>query len=193
MAGTEQHYSSLALRSLDERLAPGAALQVLDLGQASGANIEFYSKFARNMFVEDLYWTITQERADGPVKAKKLAERITSIPNGTKVDLICCWDVFNYLSAGEIAEVSEFLSQYCHAETMLLALMHTKPEMPVKPLTFKIRAGCAVAWEEVSPERRPAPCYTKRFLERSLPHFSRQRSLLLRSGLEEQLYQGRGS
>lgn len=187
----EKLFSSVALRSLSERFAAGAKLQVLDLGKASGANIDYYSKFARNMYVEDLFWTVSQERESNALKAKRLVERINSIPPQTKVDIICCWDVLNYLSSEELQEVSDFLSRYAHKETLLFALMHTQPEMPEQPSLFKIKGDCVVSWEESAEGKSAAPGYTKRFMERVFPHFVRQRSVLLRSGMEEQVYQAK--
>ncbi len=186
--GIEQRYSSRALRSFVESASSGAGLQVLDLGQASGATIDFYSRFARQMYLEDLYSTVVQERAVRPIKADNLLERLSSLPVEAKLDLVCCWDVLNYLSAEEMMEVSCALSRFCHEGTMILALMHTSLEMAEQPLTFKIREECQVDWEAAEVKRRAAPCYTKRQLERTLPHFVRARSVLLRNGMEEQVY-----
>ena len=188
MIATHNSYSSLALRSIEERLVSDKNLQVFDLGRASGPNIEFYSKFARNIYVEDLLWTVVQERSSQPVKAKRLFERLSSVPDHARFDLICCWDILNYLSPAEMLEVSQFLKHFSHEKTVLFMLTYMRPNMPDTPSVYKIQAGSCIIYETNSDITIPAPGYSKRQLDQMLPGFKRTRSVLLRSGMEEQLY-----
>lgn len=188
MTAVQNSYSSLALRSIEERLASDKNLQVFDLGRASGPNIEFYSKFARNIYVEDLLWTVVQERTSQPVKAKRLRERLTSVPENARFDLICCWDILNYLSPQEMIEVSQFLKHFSHEKTVLFMLTYNRPHMPDTPSVYKIQGGSCIVYELSSELTVPSPGYSKRQFDQMLPGFKRTRSVLLRSGMEEQLY-----
>jgi len=188
MGSSQKSYSSLALRSIEERIASDNTLQIFDLGRASAANIEFYSKFARNIYVEDLLWTVVQERTSQPVKAKRLRERLTTVPENARFDLICCWDILNYLSPAEMLEVSQFLKHFSHENTVLFMLTYIRPEMPDTPSIYKIQGDSCIVYENSSELNIPSPGYSKRQLDQMLPGFKRTRSVLLRSGMEEQLY-----
>ncbi|MBN8547896.1 MAG: hypothetical protein J0M12_01130 [Deltaproteobacteria bacterium] len=185
---SRQSYSSLALRSVEERLVSDKSMQVFDLGRASGANIEFYSKFARNIYVEDLLWTVVQERESQPVKAEGLFKRLTSVPEQARFDLICCWDVLNYLAPAELLEVGQFLKHFSHEKTLLFMLTHNRAVMPDTPSVYKIQKDTCIIYEVSSDGTVPSPGYSKRQLDQLLPGFKRTRSVLLRSGMEEQLY-----
>lgn len=188
MTDSRTSFTSLALRSIMERLPSDGSAQVLDLGRASGANIEFYSKFARHIYVEDLFWTVRGERSSEPITVDALRERLGSVSSDARLDLICCWDTLNYLSPNEAAEFAAFLRPLTHAGTMLYAVMHTRPKMPMEPFIFKIQPECRIIYERSVLGNTEAPCYTKRHIERMLAGFKRSRSVLLQSGMEEQLF-----
>jgi hypothetical protein len=184
------NFSSLALRSIEERLAKGSGLQVFDLGRASGSNIDFYSKFSKNIYIEDLLSTVVQERGTQPINARNLFARLTSVPPNAKFDLICCWDIINYLAAEEIVEVGNFLGHFSHENTLLFMLVHMHAAMPEKPASYKIESEQGRIYVSAEEKQVPCPAYSKRFLDQHLPCFKRSRSVLLRNGMEEQIYHG---
>lgn len=188
MAPKQSSYSSPALRALRERFGDGHEFEVFDLGPSSGSNIEFYSTFARFIYVEDLYGTVDEERARGRITVEKLRGRMTSVPQSAKLDLICFWDIINYLTPEENAVVAEFLAPFCHENTAILVLMHSRGEMPAAPVTFRIKENNQVVWDSVPGAVTSAPIYSKRHIERMYPFFKRERSVLLQCAMEEHLY-----
>src|SRR5690606_28073064 len=105
------------------------------------------SKFARHIYVEDLFWTVCGERTAEPLTVDVLRERLGSVSEDARLDLICCWDTLNYLTPAETAEFAKFLRPLTHPGTMLYAVMHARPKMPMEPLIFKIQPECQIVCE----------------------------------------------
>ena len=70
------------------------------------------------------------------------------------------------------------------------ALIWSQPRMPLAPARFRILEPGRMA-VEAGPAVRECPRYTHRDLERQLPGLRVQRSMLLRSGVQEYLFQAR--
>src|SRR5262249_45315681 len=60
-----QGHRSLALTALFEEFRRGRKLQVLDLGQAIGSNVEFLSQFGCKIYIEDLYAALASRGVGG--------------------------------------------------------------------------------------------------------------------------------
>jgi hypothetical protein len=184
-------FHSQALSILLERLHTERKHHVLDLGAASGANVDFFSGFRCKIYVADLFRALSSEPispagADGAASA--LFERLLPYEDGTRFDAIVAWDLFNYLKADVLSHLAGRLRGFCRRGTVMFALGWGRAEIPVEPVRFRIGEDRRVTYDVSSPDTRACPRYAPREMERLMPGFRISRSFLLRNGLQEYVF-----
>lgn len=185
----EGQYRSLGLKAWFDQLGPAAAPSVLDLGPASGSNLNFFHEMGARMHVADLYRSLTEsgERSrEDPAIFHRACERMLPDPSQASFDLILTWDLLNYLSEQEIHTLARHLRAYCTERTFLFALVSIRHQLPAHPLSFQILEPGLLSYSVPSQILRPCPEYKEPHLLRLLGGaFQVQRCFLLRHGYKE--------
>lgn len=184
-------HKSLAVQALLDELRGEGGRRVLDLGAASGVNVEFLSQFASRIQIEDLYGSLTaagfpRESAEGDETAPFAA--LLPFPEGTLFDIVLVWDLFDYLDRANIVALVRHLYAHCDRGAYLLALCSTLKEIPMQPIRFRLVDRHALRYERESEGMRPAPRYTPRDFTHMLAGFRVQHSFLLKHGVQEYLF-----
>ncbi len=186
-----ERFSSLALGNLLAPLRSDGKHYVLDLGPASGSNVEFFSGFRCKIYVADLFDAPASKPAaeakQGRVHPHQLHRQLV-IEDGTHFDIVLAWDVLNYLKATALVELFGQLRQFCRQGTMVHALIWGRREIPAKPMRFAITDDRHVTYEVSSPVTRTNPRYAPREMERLMAGFHVSRSYLLRNGMQEYIF-----
>ena len=133
--GESQTYSSLALDVLFHQLRQQRNYNILDLGSAFGANVDFLSQFSRRIYIEDLYQTLISFNFFSPedgVNYADVFEYLLPYRRETCFDVILAWDLFNYLEPPEYLHLTRHLSKYCRTDSFLFALISTHKHIPVE-------------------------------------------------------------
>jgi hypothetical protein len=174
---------SRGLESLLAGWPPSSGPRILDLGTASSAKLDFYRRFDARIRVESLWSTLSEALA---VKHSRPPQLMTSSP-GERYDLVFVWDLLNYMEPRLLRAFSPTLHSYCHGETLLFALVWTRPAMPSNPMQFNFLDGENMSIPPSGASQREAPLYTQTDLSRHLPDFRVDQSFLLKMGLQEYL------
>ncbi len=182
---------SLGLEALMESLHADRKYSILDLGQAVGANIEFYSRFASRIRIEDLYQTLVEsrffERGEDPPDETVLG-RIMSFPSGERFDIVMSWDLLNYLTPDELKVLLKCLNPFFTGGTLFFALISTLKEMPAYPRNYRILDAATLQYCAGSTETRACPRFAPRELSLLMSDFRIHNSYMLRNGMQEYVF-----
>lgn len=184
-------FKSLGLKALLQALMEDRKYNTLDLGRASGSNVEFLSRFSSKIRVEDLYETLAAakffERGEEPFD-ESVFGRTLSIPAHERFDIILSWDLVNYLKHEEIRALVRYLESFCAQGTFLFTSCSMLKEIPAVPMTFKILDSETLAYTADSPEMRPCPRHTPRDIGFLMSPLRVHSSFILRNGMQEYVF-----
>lgn len=186
MDGSVHH--SLALKHVVRRFRALGGSRVLDLGPATGRNVQFLSTFISKLFIADLSGTISSQAGrSGLDRAKldRILKRDLPTASDSPIDLVFAWDLFNYLDREQVTMLGGHLARVCGRDSLVFMLISNKPEVPELPGRFLMLDPETLRYENQSKRNRPTPGYKEPDLERLLPAFEVETSFLLRSGLQE--------
>jgi hypothetical protein len=184
-------YRSLALNTLCRQFRPERRYKILDLGAAFGANVDFFSQFSCEIYIEDLYQTLTSFDffpPDDELGYADVFEYLLPYRLETRFDVILAWDLFNYLEQEEYLHLTRRLSEFSRPGSRLFALISTRKHIPDKPINYKIVDRESVLYEGTSTVLRPCPRYEQSEIQRLMPSFRVTNSFLLRNGVKEYIF-----
>ncbi len=185
-------YRSPALKALVARLPDEAAYSILDLGAASGANIEFFSRFRCRIQIADLPDALAGEELRSLLRSDPEAAFRRILPVGREpFDVVLAWDVFNYLDRDQIRRLATELARLCRPAGLMLAFISTAKEIPEAPGDFQIADEQTVLWRPRTAARRPSPRLAPAEVERLIAGFGVVHSVLMRHGVREYLFERR--
>ncbi len=190
-------FGSLALPAIMERFGGRDDCRVLDLGPSFGANVEFFSRCASRVFIEDLYRTLaalhqphqqSHQDADGPLCCP-LFDALLPYRDEKPFDLILLWNLIDYLQRDDIRRLSDHLATISRRGTLLYALVSTRSRIPETPDDYKIADDNSLIALPTAAAQRDGPRHSQVRLLELMRKFRVQRSFLLRSGLQEYLFE----
>jgi hypothetical protein len=182
-------YKSLGLNALLDFVRESGKYAILDMGQALGVNVDFWSRYPCRLYIEDFYRSYREVQA-----ARSEGANTVVLPDplflsaGTVFDFILAWDLLNYLSLEEIDALIGRLRPYCRPGTFLFTLVSTQAEIPAEPSIFRIIDRERMAYESRAHKTRPSPRYHPKDLARRLAPFEVSSSFLLRNGIQEYVF-----
>jgi hypothetical protein len=182
---------SLALNAILQELRADKRYTILDLGPARGINVDFWSQSAGRLYVEDFYRTwLSSVSLPLPeeVTYQEVFEKLLPYPEGTRLDIILTWDLFNYFDPMQNESFVRYLGRFCQTGTFLLALISSLHHIPAEPTTFKILDRDRIIYEVSSSETRPCPRYQARDIAKMMVGFKVFNSFILRNGIQEHLF-----
>lgn len=163
---------------------------VLDLGRARSGTIELFSRFRCRLDVIDLPASLEHlPDPDEPAEVSRWIDRLLPATGGERVDLVLCWNLLNYLSPALIEALGARLAERSAPGARLHALIeYSAKQMPARPLSFSPEDEEIGADHPLGTATIAAPRYTPKALEKRLPGFSSERTMLLGNGMQEFLY-----
>jgi len=182
-------YKSLGFNTLLDFLRMDGKHSILDLGQALGVNVDFWSQFPCRIYIEDFYRSYREAAGSSPVASKEsLISALLPIGAGTSFDIILTWDLLNYLNQEELDVLIRCLTRWCRPGTLLFALISSHAQIPEEPNTFRILGRERMICETRTQRTRPSPRYHPKDLARLLTPFEVSSSFLLRNGIREYVF-----
>ncbi len=165
---------------------------MLDLGRGFGSNIEFLSRFATRICVEDLYHTLASlglpfsgdKRVYCPVYETLLPYR-----DQTRFDVILAWNLLDYLDRDDIRRLSARLAAICNPGALVYAMISIRPKIPETPANFKIIDEQNLVYQQTAVAQCDGPRYTQVKLLEWMSQFRVKRTFLLRNGMQEYLFE----
>lgn len=187
-------FRSLGLEVLCGDLREDRRYHILELGEAQGPNVEYFSRYRCRIFVEDFYRCVAslppQTEDDEPLTAADMSGLLTHERN-VRFDFILGWDLFDYCEANIITALMKHLRGYCRKGTMLFMLTSTREEIPSTPAKFTIGRDNHLAYVPRSAETIRNPNYTPLAFEKMMTGFTLLHSFMLRDGMQEYIFTSR--
>jgi hypothetical protein len=180
-------HRSLALAALFDEIR-GRRVNVLDLGSAVGANVDFLSHYGCKLYIEDLYASLasrTSSEEEGGLAGPEFFAEFLAVPEDTRFDVVLAWDLFNYLHRKELACFGEQLRRYTLPGTLLFALVSYHKQVPAQPYRFKILDEKHLIYDRRTAAERPSPRIVPSEITSLLKGFRVDRSFLLQHGIQE--------
>jgi hypothetical protein len=185
-------YRSPALNALLSRLSDEGAYNILDLGAASGANIEFFSRFSCRFQIVDLPDALASEKVRSMLDTDPAAAFRRILPvDRDPFDVVLAWDVFNYLTRDQLRCLASDLAWLSRPGALMLAFISTAKEMPAQAGDFRIADERTILWRPRTTEMQPSPKLPPADVERLIAGFAVVHSVLMRHGIREYLFERR--
>ena len=179
---------------LFERLISGLDTErrqvVLDCGAARSGTVALFSAFRCRLDVFHLAELLPQlhKEEDPAHRQHLLADRLHN-PRPEPGQLALCWNLLNYLQATEIETLADLLaSRLAPGAFLHLLIEYSSPHMPASPGHWVPDARGRLHADQPETEEVRSPRYSLRALERLMPQFRPERSMLLGNGLQEHLF-----
>jgi hypothetical protein len=164
-------------------LAKHVQPRVLDLGSASGSNVNFFARFGSRLSLVDLRSQLAGG-ARSPVASTLLSalrlERATD-----RYDLVLAWDLFDYLAPDQLELLGARLSELSEPATRLFCFLSYRADIPQRPRMYWLQSDQIIVGEDAGGPLRPSPRLKEQQLVRALQGFEVENSYLLRNGLQE--------
>ncbi|RFF28596.1 MULTISPECIES: hypothetical protein [unclassified Wenzhouxiangella] len=167
---------------------------VLDLGRAREGTVALFSGYRCRLDVVDLPAKLGDlpdvDEEGGPEAVERWLDGLLPPTQGESVDLVLCWNLLNYLPAGVIEALGRRLAERASPQARLHALIEYRAtRMPAVPASY---APVGLELVDDPPEGDPAtvaaPRYSPKELEKRLPGFTSEKTMLLGNGMQEYLY-----
>lgn len=180
--------SARIFSSIWESFDSGSKPSILDLGNAQPESFNFYSERACYLTILDciqqlinLNWP--EEDTPNQVLTEKIAAIIPA--SKTQYDLILVWDSFNYIHPKVLPFLHNHLLQFCTGKTIIHGFGFTSEYYPKEPGVFKILEGNKIQHLVTSADVIRHTPLTPHAINKVMPNFRYNRSVLMRSGLQE--------
>ncbi len=174
--------ASRALAEVVDLLSRGPGLKVLDLGSATGSNVDFLSRFGANLTIADLRSSV----ADRGVRSQ--LEEALLLPGALPpYDLALVWDLFDYLEKEDRKVLGARLRALMKPGGRVFCMVSYREEIPLAPRRFYLVNGEEVDYEDPAGSTVPSPRIKEPELLRSMPGFEVDNCYLLRCGVQEYL------
>jgi len=166
---------------------------VLDLGRARSGTIELLSHYRCRLDIVDLPARLREmpaEDDDDPKAVGRWVDAMLPPTRGESVDLVLCWNLLNYLPRAVIEQLGQRLVERASPRARLHALIEYRATtMPAVPLSFAPAGLDLLAdGDDEAARQITAPRYTPKELEKRLPGFASEKTMLLGNGMQEFLY-----
>lgn len=165
---------------------------VLDLGRARAGTVDLFSAYRCRLDIVDLPGQLDRLplESDDPQSVERWLDGLLPPQRGESVDLVLCWNLLNYLPAAVIEALGRRLADRASPHARLHALIeYSATRMPAAPSSFA-PSGMELFADptDKAGEDVPAPRYSPKELEKRLPGFASEKTVLLGNGMQEYLY-----
>ncbi|MCO1336337.1 hypothetical protein MO867_18555 [Microbulbifer sp. OS29] len=181
-----QHHSFGIAALADEVVQPGS--KVLDLGCLSFGTTQTFLELSCQTFIEDLRSLLIEiYDFDVQTRAARLSEHLIKKPSRIKIDVVLCWDLFNFMEPELITYLIEEIRPHLKPGAIFHTMLYTGT-MPKAPADFKRLSGFTFNTTPLTLQK-PIPTYRYSSLNlmKTMGNFSLRSSLLHRKGMRKDL------
>jgi len=167
---------------------------VLDLGRARAGTVELFGGYRCRLDIADMPAHLSAlpdiEDEGGSQAVERWLDGLLPPTRGETVDLVLCWNLLNYLPAAVIEALGRRLAERASPRARLHALIeYQATRMPAVPASFApVGRQLLADPARGDPGAIPAPRYSPKELEKRLPGFGSEKTMLLGNGMQEYLY-----
>jgi predicted TPR repeat methyltransferase len=178
-------------RSLVERLEEGERAVILDLGPAQPATVSLFSNFRCRLEIADIAEGLSSldEEDETPEALRNKAESLLPERRDEPTDLVLCWDLLNYLNPPALKALMTCVAERGRPGMKAHALIaYSASRMPATPNRYAPTKDYRLKVLPTTSREIDSPRYTPETLGQRLPHYRRERAMLLRNGMQEYLF-----
>ena len=182
-------------RSLLQGIDEDRRIVVLDLGAAQSRTIALFGRFRCRLEIVDLAAGLEALTALAETAAREQAvERLLPPPRAEPFDVVLCWDLMNYVDRSALAALMSGIARRCRPGALAHGLIvYLESRMPAQPGCYVPLEDCRLLNLAAAKTDRAAPRYSPEDLTTCMPDFSIERGRLLANGMQEFLFERRGS
>lgn len=160
----------------------GRRIVWLDMGQVQATLIEcLQGRSGRLLVADSAYGADTG--SGGQFSPRELLPRNCWTES---VDRVCLWDLIDYLEPESLNALSAELAVHAAAQCRVHALIqYSTASMPERPRRIRLLPDGLLEIDTRPAASRPAPRYSPKRLERLMPEFAVERTMLLNNGMQE--------
>lgn len=163
---------------------------IVDLGSARSSTLAALHGLRCKINVLDLpeLLALYPNKSDSNVLMKAIAERILS-STVEQAELVFCWTLLNYLNPQQIQGLISLLDKQLGPDVKIHALVeYSETLMPTEPAAVSAEGREQLLIESKEPISVPSPRYSLGVLEKNMPGFKAERTMLLGNGMHEYLF-----
>jgi len=154
----------------------------LDLGPVREGLVRRLNHRRTRLLVADLPQARTDGRKDWYRPQALLAEPFWNEHLG----IVLAWDLLNYADADQLTRLSAQLAEHTAEGSQLHALIrYSVPNMPDRPCDCRLIQGNELEFTEPEGPATPGPRHSPRALEKAMPDFRVDQTVLLNNGMQE--------
>lgn len=165
--------------------------RILDLGNASGPNLDFFSDLSARLQVVGLFGAL-EGHAGGAARREEAPDEVFAellpLSEAGSYDAILVWDLFNYLTQRQMRSLGARLTRLSHPGTRVMVWTSNRPRVADRPAAFRIVEDGALTYSLQGEQSRSNPRHPPGEVQMALPVFDVERSFLLRHGVQEFLF-----
>jgi len=168
---------------------------ILDLGPARSNTLEAVDGLRCRLDILDLPELFDQQPVEpatdetGPDRLIHAISKRLPPQLGEQADLVFCWTLLNYLEPRQISGLFALLDRRLAPQVRIHALIESSAtRMPAEPAAVGAQGREQILIESNDAASRPAPRYASGLLEKSMPGFKAERTMLLGNGMREYLF-----
>ncbi len=163
---------------------------VVDLGPARAGTLAALEGFRCRLDILDLPELLGRDRSSsGPGELiKAIAQRLPP-QKDERAGLVFCWTLLNYLNPKQIQGLMALLDRRLTPTVRVHALIESSAtRMPARPALVCAEGREQILIDADETQCLPAPRYASGLLEKSMPGFKAERTMLLGNGMREYLF-----
>lgn len=183
----ESLHVSPSLALVDGVISKSEGARVLSLGVQSAGQKDFFVEAAADYYSADVFHALQVANEN---HCQKLNLSMLDYEMSLKFDVILVWDIFNFCTQTQLAQLERALARHSHSQTLLLSYFYTGKTLPNKPSEFQVIDESHVKiskWrDQVQFESRSA-AFTGASLLRAMTGFNLNKSFAYRDGMDRQI------
>jgi hypothetical protein len=165
---------------------------ILVPGAVNSAILELLQSTRSRIVVCDAALSISEldEKTQENEVLQSSMERLLLDGGVEKIDTVLCWDLLNYMSPALLNAFADRLHAVMSGGGRLHAYIHSgSAEMSQVPQDYRLLFDGQMCQFEKDSKLRKTPRYSYGDLEKYMPGLGVERSMLLRNGIQEYLFQ----
>jgi hypothetical protein len=194
-SGTDQQltsgmirFRSQAFEEISRLMIKNPGFNILELGMPLGMNVEYFSNYSCRLFIENLYTCINQTPVT-KIPTELVSMKYAGLEAGEKLDLVLCWDLFDYLKSAQIMSVVDLFRCHIQRGTLLYVLTSDTRMIADQPQCYRLATDNYIEPELPTLQQRENPRHRPAVLQEWLGSFNLYRSFMLSNGRLEHLFQ----
>lgn len=156
--------------------------KVLELGSLTPSTLQFLLPFKCKLTVLDTFTLIATKQPIGQKVQQSLAEIVQ------KFDLILCGGLFNYIAYYDLQPILTSIVNHSNPNALLHFILQDKVNISAVPPRLVLAPNFSLTAESESGALVRCERHTLRVIKSALPGFNSKSSLLMKNGVQENLW-----